>query len=113
MKVYVAGKWSERSKVRELMNAFELYGHEVTCDWTKHEDPCKSEEYSVEDINAIKECDVLIAYMPSANVFYKGAWVEIGAALALDKKVIIIGNKVSSVFLSHPNINYFENILMS
>lgn len=86
------------------MDMFEARGHTITCDWTGHVHPDKSKVYALEDLEGIRACDVLVAYMPDPNVFYKGAWIEVGMALGLDKKVIIIGKDVTTVFLGLPNI---------
>jgi len=126
MKIYVAGKWKEREKVRSIMDMLEARGHIITCDWTKHTLPENIEldrahkeksfikdynwaknghkTYAKEDLNGVRTCDVLVAYMPDTDVFYKGAWIEVGIALGLDKKVIIIGKDVTTVFLSLSNI---------
>ncbi len=108
MKIYVAGKWSESKYVKKVMEMLVARGHTITVDWTGHVHPDKSKEYAIEDIQGVKDCDVLVACMWTSGVFYKGCWVEIGAALALDKKVVIIGHEVSSVFLGHPNIHVFN-----
>lgn len=109
MKVYVAGKWNESEHVRVVMNMLKVNGHEITCDWTGHIHPLKSKEYALEDLEGVKNCDVLLALMPDPTTFYKGAWIEVGMALALNKKVIIVGEGVSSVFLGHPNISVYKN----
>lgn len=54
----------------------------------------------MEDLKGVRDCDVLVAYMPDNSIFYKGAWIEVGIALGLDKKVIIIGKDITTVFLS-------------
>ncbi len=130
MKIYVAGKWSERLKVKNVMEMFESRGHIITCDWTKHIAPernvrnkgngiftkgydwSKNEDwaqnghktYAEEDLEGVKNCDVLVACMWSTDIFYKGAWIEIGIALGLDKQVIIIGKDITTVFLGLPNV---------
>lgn len=115
MKIYVAGKWSERDKVKSIMETLESKGHTITCDWTKHIAPegiTKNTDwaqnghktYAEEDLDGVRLCDVLVAYMPTPEIFYKGAWIEIGIALGLNKKVIIIGRNITSVFLGLHNI---------
>lgn len=115
LKIYVAGKWKEREKVRSIMDMFESRGHIITCDWTKHIAPEKIDKdhdwaqnghktYAEEDLEGVKNCDILVAYMPDPDVFYKGAWIEIGIALGLNKKVIIIGKDITTVFLGLPNV---------
>lgn len=108
MKIYVAGKWKEASYVQEVMDMLKLKGHEITCDWTGHVHPEKSKEYAIEDLEGVKNCDIVFALMPDPTTFYKGAWIEIGMGLALNKKIIVVGEEVSSVFLGHPNISLYR-----
>lgn len=122
MRLYIAGKWSERDQVKKVMEMFESRGHIITCDWTRHIAPeritkaqydwSKNEDwaqnghktYAEEDLEGVRSCDVLIACMWDSTLFYKGAWIEIGIALGLDKEVIIIGENITTVFLGLPNV---------
>src|SRR5574341_1710104 len=101
MRLYVAGKWAESAYCRDVMDMLKVLGHEITCDWTGHIHPEKSEKYALEDQEGVRRCDVLLALMPNPSIFYKGAWIEIGMAIAYGKKVVIVGEEVSSVFLGH------------
>ena len=108
------------------MDMLEARGHVITCDWTKHTLPESIEldraykeksfvkdydwaqndhkTYAQEDLKGVRNCEVLVAYMPDPDVCYKGAFIEMGIALGLDKKVIIIGKDITTVFLSLSNI---------
>ncbi len=119
LKIYVAGKWKERKQVMKIMEMFEARGHIITCDWTKHIAPegmdwaqdwaqNGNKTYAQEDLEGVRECDVLVAYMPDPDICYKGAWIEIGIALGLDKKVILIGVDITTVFLGLPNITVVD-----
>lgn len=134
MKIYVAGKWSERDKVKTVMEIFESRGHIITCDWTRHIAPERNmreggngiftkeydwsknvdwaqnghKTYAEEDLNGVLSCDLLIACMWSPEIFYKGAWIEVGIALGHYKRVIIIGKEIASVFLGLPNITVVQ-----
>lgn len=123
MLIYVAGKWSERDKVRAIMDIFESKGHTITCDWTRHIAPERLTKgsgiwhkdydwaknghrtYAEEDLEGVESCDILVAYMPTPEIFYKGAWIEVGIALGLKKRVIIIGKDITTVFLGLNNID--------
>lgn len=122
MKIYVAGKWKERMQVRKIMDMFEAMGYTITCDWTKHIAPeriqkgegCFNKDfdwaqdghqtYAQEDLDGVRNCDVIVAYMPRSDIFYKGAWIEVGIAIAFNKRVILIGNDITTVFLGLPNV---------
>lgn len=134
LKIYVAGKWKEREQVKKIMEMLEARGHVITCDWTKHIAPegvTKDHEkglfnksydwsknvdwaqnghktYAEKDLEGVRNCDILIAYMPDPDIWYKGAWIEVGLALGFDKKVIIIGNNITTVFLGLPNITVVQ-----
>lgn len=124
LNVYVAGKWEERVKVKEVMKHLESKGYYVTCDWTKHVAPerwkkgqgcfnadwaAKGEKtYAMEDLQGVRDCDVLVACMWNPSILYKGAWIEIGIALGLNKRVIIIGTDITTVFLGLPNVKVVE-----
>jgi nucleoside 2-deoxyribosyltransferase len=107
LKIYIAGKWEERKKVAHLMELFRIIGHKITCDWTTHEYPTenikdKLRDYAVTDIRGVADCDVFIFYAIS-QLGYRGAFCEMGAALALGKPVFIIGDAIDScIFTDHP-----------
>lgn len=102
MEVYVAGKYEERAIVIKIQNALIANGHTITHDWTTHEDFNLLPEYAMCDVDGVRQCDVLIAYMVN-DLNYSGTLSEIGMALAFEKKVIIIGDAFSrSIFVNHP-----------
>lgn len=113
MKIYVAGKWEERQIIRKIHDSLVSGGHSITCDWTNHTEHSHAKDYAVEDIEGVKQCDLLIAYMYNEYA-YKGVWAEIGAALVLDKPVIILGNMANTgIFSHHPlvtKVDSFFNI---
>lgn len=113
MKVYVAGKFEDRDIVRQVYRELKSKGHEITLDWTDHEHSKTTSEqakWAVEDIEGVKRCDVLIAVLIS-DYRYRGALIEIGAALALGKRVITLGrNENSSTFLYHPLVTKLDNL---
>lgn len=106
MKFYVAGKWEDRDSVKEIMNYLEQQGHTITCDWTRHEysDNKSMERYALDDMQGVLDADVFVGLFVK-DLNYKGALVELGMAMASGKKVIIVGNAISScIFIKHPDI---------
>lgn len=113
MRFYVAGKFEDRKAVKWLIDWLKEMGHEITVDWTSHEyeDEGYPVQYSQDDIRGVKECDAYVGIF-NANYAYRGALVEMGAALALDKKVYIIGQAINTcMFVSHPLVQKIETEL--
>lgn len=113
MKFYVAGKWEEREEIRKLQAELRRLGHLITIDWTWHEvdDPGFPSQYAVEDIIGATSADAYIGVFVNSHS-YKGALVEMGAALACGKSVYIIGRAIDScLFAGHPLVQRFDTEL--
>ena len=108
MKIYVASKWQEWKMVKDIIELLKNRNHEIVADWTDHPKHAHNRVYAIEAMAGIKECDLLIAYMANEH-YYKGTWVEIGAALVLNIEVYIIGD-VTGVFVDHPLVTKFGTI---
>jgi nucleoside 2-deoxyribosyltransferase len=110
MRFYVAGKYSERKLIREVMNELESMGHTITEDWTKHTDLNKALIYAVRDTNGVKNCDALVEIMINHNT-YQGAWVEFGIAIACDKPIYLIGDAGDDcIFTKYPLVTRFKTL---
>ena len=110
MKIYTASKWDERETISKINRELDSRHHEIMADWTSHPKHAHNREYAIGAISGIKYCDLLIAYMKN-DWNYKGAWVEIGAALSLNIEVYVIGDKGDSiVFMHHPLVTKFISI---
>ena len=110
MKFYAAGKWEDRWAVKKLQEALVKLGHTVTVDWTWHEkaDEGYPVQYSIDDIKGVQLADAYVGLFVG-QYRYKGALVEMGAALGLDKKVYLIGHAIDScLFAKHPLVQQFE-----
>lgn len=111
MRIYIAGKYQEREYVRRLMDKLEKMGHTITCDWTDQilYPPDKiTSRNAIDDINGIRECDVYIGVFINKHN-YRGAFVEMGAALMAGKPTYILGStEESMVFMWHPLVGMFD-----
>lgn len=108
MIVYVAGKFEEQARVREVMAILDRYGHQIALDWTTHNanvDPNMGlSENALLDLGGVKRSDVLIAIMEKP-LPYAGAWGEVCAALVLGIPVYISGgDERDIVFGYHPGV---------
>ena len=109
MKVYVASKWENKKRVQEVMSLLKASHHEITYDWTHCE--VSNREQAILDLRGVAEADVVIGIFED-DVAYKGALVEVGAALALGKPVYVVGNAPVvdlCIFFKHPNVHLGED----
>ena len=65
IKIYVAGSWKNRSKIKNIMDEIESWGYDIAVDWTKHQEKGNARQYAEEDLKGLKECDCLIYCMDS------------------------------------------------
>jgi hypothetical protein len=110
-KVYIAGKYTDPF-ISECMEIIKSKGHEITHDWVKKLGslPCDA---AINDIIGVKRCDILIAIMDDPDYAYRGTFTEIGAALALEKRIIIVNPNDRSYckencFYEHPIIEHVK-----
>lgn len=106
MKLYIAGKFSEKVQIRKYMDDAVKLGHTITHDWTQSEqdgDGVEKMKNSAEkDIQAVKDCDCIIIILTDPKYAYRGTFTELGCSLGLEKKVIIVSQP-------DPNNYYWSN----
>lgn len=104
MNIYVTTKFENREEAREVMRLLEERGHTITLDWTTHEipKPGDKERWAVDDLQGVADADLIFLILPGGS----GAHTELGAGLILGKRVIIVGEKLHSVFHYHPNVTW-------
>lgn len=95
MKAYVGAPLSHWREARKTMETLRVEGHEVTHDWTIGAEAFfqgdlseRPADIAKKCIEGVKEADFAF-FLPLIDVPMQGTWVEIGAALALEKPVIV------------------------
>lgn len=97
MNVYVAGRWLRRAEAWDVMRSLEARGHRITHDWTVKEDNLgmsdveRSDYYALcaaADVDGVLDAD---AFVLLHDPGCRGAFVELGIALAHGVKVIVVG----------------------
>ncbi len=132
MKVYVAGKFADKAKLRKYMDELEKLGHSITYDWTSYkgkpteddlfggsEQDENMEESAVFDIQGVIDCDVLVCIFEDPKYEYRGTFTELGCALGLGKKIITMCPEPTAscrenCFFHHPSIikvNYWSDVI--
>jgi nucleoside 2-deoxyribosyltransferase len=100
MKVYVATKFENGPRARQVMDALEAQGFEITYDWTP--ELGETREQAVADVDGVRTADVLVVLMEE-NYDYQGTLIEIGIALGAERPVLIVGDAYDhAVFFKHP-----------
>lgn len=121
MKIYVAARFFDKEKVKEVYKRLKADGHEITADWTDHVNPKPyeknrkmCEEYSIKDINGVLNCDVLI--LITNEIAGAGSSTELGAAIALNlsfkkPEIYVVGEYINNnTFYFHHSVNIRKNI---
>lgn len=104
--VYVAGKFEEGVRVREVQEKLRLLGFEVTHDWTR-EDPAgrtgvELEVYlqhcALKDVEGVETADFLLV-LNHDRAF--GAMVEMGLGLAWGRVIYLVGPQIRDNIFFH------------
>lgn len=110
MKVYIATGYENRSGHNRLRDKLAEHGIGLTCDWTTHESIADAAHWRIadiahDDIQGVRDADAVVVLLPGG----RGTHVEIGAAIAFGKLVIIVGDMVGEherecVFYHHAGV---------
>ncbi len=88
MKFYIASSFANQEMVKKLSRLLMQKGHEQTYDWTMNSKADSAEALSTIgqlEKNAVSDCDVFFILLPGG----KGSHIELGLALAGEKKVYL------------------------
>ena len=120
MKVYLAARYSKNAEMREFA-AYLLaggYATEITSRWISgsheigdHPTDEARRRLAQEDLDDLKAADVVIAFSEvprTMNNARGGRHVEFGLAIALGKRIIVVGPK-ENVFHYLPGISHVES----
>ena len=110
MKFFVSGKFEDRKNVRKLMDEIEELGHTITYDWTIDEEDAEGYPVvnTINDTRGVQICETLACRFIEVND-YRGALVELGIAIGLNKRICIIGHGADKcIFVNHPQCQRFE-----
>lgn len=121
-KLYVAGKFADGSYVNKHIEKLEALGYTITHNWTKVEDSKEHTtdelaKYAAADIDGVVAADYLIVIITDPTYPYRGSCSELGAALALKKKVFVLYDLpkestgyYSNIFAKHALVSKFSSM---
>ena len=109
MKIYIAGSFNIAEEIHEHAHELELAGHTVTSVWFQPHDPIEkiwdsnfggriAEVMALRDLDGIERADLVII-KTSAPSLSGGYHSELGYALALKKRIVLIG-PANNIFMS-------------
>lgn len=110
MKVYVAGKFEEKTLVDLVGLLVSLYGHEVVSTWTKAEHAKGMATAAEQDLEELSQADAIVLVMLNP-LPYKGTYTELGYALAQGKKIYVLGDAgKENAFVHLPCVQPFDEL---
>lgn len=117
MKIYVAGKFEERVKLRKIMQEFRDLGHEITHDWTYDTTEGLNEEEtqqylrdaSQRDKVGVQRADLLFLY---TNPKGGAHMTELGIAMALSVPCVIykVKDAANNIFYNNHWCDVYEDL---
>lgn len=116
MRVYVAAKFEEKDRVRQMIGVLRNMGHQITHDWTleetqfdssKHENLPYYKKCAEGDAQGVMTADVFIILTSTSG---KGLYVEMGMAAAKGLPIIAVGPHFNSIFYELPNVTKVQTI---
>lgn len=108
IKVYIAAPYPERTLAIKTMKRLEWQGCEVTSRWLKGGDAL-TDEWARNDLEDVARADLLLALNPEgySNVGTGGRHVELGYAIALNKAILLVGER-TNIFHYLSNIKVID-----
>ncbi len=122
MKIYLAGKWTDKAGIREKMARIQALGHTITHDWTKAETQktlTQMKLYAGLDVKGVIEADIVILLFEDNSYAYRGTFTELGVALGqrelgFRKEIWVVcpdadAYATTNVFFHHDYIKHFNS----
>jgi nucleoside 2-deoxyribosyltransferase len=101
VKIYIAGKWEELHLIDEYAKRLEAIGHTITLPWFRtHLGKVEFSIAAAEDVKGVGDADTCI-FIFERMLPYKGAFVELGIAIALKKRIILVGSGGDGCIFTH------------
>jgi len=114
-KCYVAGKFSDSEKIQNIQKDLREIGYTITHDWTTKNTGLSPKECATLDIEGVKQSHLLFVLMDDNQYSYRGTFTEIGCAIGLNKKIIVVCPEERAIcrtncFFHHPSIKHVTDI---
>ncbi len=110
LKVYVASKFEEKDRVREVMKSIKVMGCMITHDWTSQDATRPRSEWADGDVVGVTNANLFLGLFEK-ELDYKGALTELGIAIGQGKKIWIVGHGADrDIFVNTTGVVRFDNL---
>lgn len=125
LQIYVAGKWQEKSAVRQVQRALKDAGFAITYDWTRQEDSWDKikgtelqehflKQCAMDDLFGVMNADAVVVVLVNEDKYLSDSpnrYAEIGIAIGARIPVFILGeSRCDFIFSRLPYVRKFETI---
>lgn len=110
-KVYTAAKYGQMLEMREVCSKITIAGHETTAQWVDGKEANDTQTAAaVMDFEDVKRADVLMAFSDKRGRLNTGGGrhVEYGIAMALGKRIMVVGPRGEHVFHAWPGVEFYD-----
>lgn len=114
-KVYVAGWYAQIAEAKAAVRELREAGYEVTSKWveggTDTANGYALRQAAIEDLHDLQRADYLMLLALPFGTMYNGGgrWVEFGYALALGKRMVVIGGH-ETIFCHLPGVKVYSTV---
>jgi hypothetical protein len=112
VRVYFAARFGKAGELQGHRTELERLGHTVTSSWIDQkpkEDEAEFPSLAQRDFDDIVRADTLIGFTEPPRCASRGArHTELGIALGLNRRIILVGEHLEHVFHWLPQIQVFE-----
>ena len=112
MKIYIAGKFEEHVLIARYAEKLENRGHEITFPWFRRHvvGGISLQQSAEEDVYGVRDSDACV-FVFERDLVYKGAYAELGMAVALEKRILVVGHAADScIFMNLPQVERVETL---
>lgn len=97
MKIFIAGNFADREKIANWMKKIsKIESMEIIYDWTKHTWQGDRKNYALENIYAVRDCEIFVFDVGEQGGLGKD--ILLGVAITLEKKIYVIGEFPENIF---------------
>ena len=111
MRFYIASTLENAEMVRWFAGKLKSWGWQQTYDWTVHgpvQGPLLAET-AEKELSGVKEADIVFVLFPAK----RGTHVELGAAIALEKKVVLWAQSEKDLILDGRTCAFYHSGLVT